>query len=135
MFNDRTEGKKHAFKISGEGVNEGLFSINETSGDVFVHQSVDREIKNIYHVREYGITHPFANQNLMYVTPGKCLLEYFNSQIKFDVYDKETGQKMDKELSFDVEIKDINDNPPRFIRAPKQSKVKENTEEGEYTIM
>jgi len=50
MFNDKTQGKKYAFQIGGEGVGEGLFTMNETSGEVFVHKPFDREKKSMYHV-------------------------------------------------------------------------------------
>uniref|UniRef100_A0A3P9JD50 Cadherin domain-containing protein n=1 Tax=Oryzias latipes TaxID=8090 RepID=A0A3P9JD50_ORYLA len=48
----------------------------------------------------------------------------------FDVYDTETNQKIDKELAFDVEVKDINDNPPRFIEFPQTFTVSESQVEG-----
>uniref|UniRef100_A0A3B3BLV2 Cadherin domain-containing protein n=1 Tax=Oryzias melastigma TaxID=30732 RepID=A0A3B3BLV2_ORYME len=51
-------------------------------------------------------------------------------RVVFDVYDKETDLKIDKELVFDVVINDINDNPPTFIKIPKTVTVEENMEEG-----
>uniref|UniRef100_H2M8C1 Cadherin domain-containing protein n=1 Tax=Oryzias latipes TaxID=8090 RepID=H2M8C1_ORYLA len=48
----------------------------------------------------------------------------------FDVYDTDTNQKIDKELAFDVEVKDINDNPPRFIQFPQTFTVSESQVEG-----
>lgn len=53
MFNDKDTNYKIKFLIKGEGVTIeplGLFSINENTGDVFVHRAVDREVKPIYHV-------------------------------------------------------------------------------------
>ncbi|XP_013865999.1 cadherin-like protein 26 [Austrofundulus limnaeus] len=99
MYNDKTEGKAYEFVISGDGVDEGLFSIDKKSGDVFVHQPIDREKKSTYH-------------------------------ITFDVLNPETGQGLDKNLAFDVDIKDINDNPPRFVNLKQKAAVMENAEEG-----
>lgn len=57
MYNDKTEGKTYEFTISGDGVDEGLFSIDKQSGDVFVHKPIDRETKSTYHVSLPGIIH------------------------------------------------------------------------------
>ncbi|MEQ2284436.1 hypothetical protein AMECASPLE_021629 [Ameca splendens] len=99
MFNDKTEGKQYEFAISGEGIDEGLFSINKLTGDVYAHAPVDREKKASYH-------------------------------ITFDVFDKSTNTKIDRELAFDVDVKDINDNAPRFTAITKEASVKENTPSG-----
>ncbi|KAK7878671.1 hypothetical protein WMY93_030507 [Mugilogobius chulae] len=98
MHNDQMDkGKKHLFRISGSGVTEpplGVFSIDEETGVVFAHKTIDREKNKLFH-------------------------------IKFDILNKEDLKPMDKELSFDVEIKDENDNPPRFLEAIKKERIKE----------
>ncbi|XP_017265201.1 cadherin-like protein 26 isoform X2 [Kryptolebias marmoratus] len=99
MHNDKTEGEEYKFVISGDGVDEQLFTIGAQSGDVFVHRRIDRETKANYHIR-------------------------------FDVVNVKTGQGLDKELAFDVDIKDINDNAPQFTRMKNIASVKENEKEG-----
>jgi len=51
-------------------------------------------------------------------------------QIHFDILNKETGLEMDNQLSFNIEVKDINDNAPSFVHG-LTADVPENTPEGE----
>ncbi|XP_029469857.1 LOW QUALITY PROTEIN: cadherin-like protein 26 [Rhinatrema bivittatum] len=55
LFNDRSANMSIRFLISGPGVDEfpefGLFSVNETSGEVFVHRTIDREKTALFVVR------------------------------------------------------------------------------------
>lgn len=67
------------------------------------------------------------------VAPENWLPLCFYPQVVFDVYDTETAQKIDKELAFNVVIKDINDNPPKFAKIPEAVTVDENQEEGGFT--
>ncbi|KAM9351476.1 cadherin-like protein 26 [Symphorus nematophorus] len=102
MFNNMT-GNNHEFRISGMGVNIpplNVFSIDATTGIVYAHRKIDRE----------EFPKPF--------------------HIKFDIYHKLSNQALDKELAFDVEVKDINDNPPKFLHPIMKANVKENTPEG-----
>ncbi|XP_061123980.1 cadherin-like protein 26 isoform X3 [Syngnathus typhle] len=54
--------------------------------------------------------------------------------IKFDILDKQTGRAIDRELAFDVAIKDINDNAPKFILPQMSADVREDTAEGYLPI-
>ncbi|XP_054901947.1 cadherin-like protein 26 [Poeciliopsis prolifica] len=102
MYNDKKENVQHEFQITVEDGPEGLFTINKTTGEVYVHKRLDREKKKSYH-------------------------------ITFDVWDITLGKTIDKELSFDVDLIDINDNAPRFTNKFEESYyVKENTKKGEY---
>ncbi|XP_016534249.1 cadherin-like protein 26 [Poecilia formosa] len=101
MHNLRTVGTEYEFEIKGAGV-KGVFSINETSGEVYVHRRLDREKTPSY-------------------------------ELTFDILDKKTRKTIDRDLSFDVNVKDINDNPPMFTNQFQKSyDVKENTKEGDY---
>lgn len=51
-------------------------------------------------------------------------------QLKFDILDKDTKRELDKDLSFDIEVLDINDNAPVFEKPQISIDVKENTSEG-----
>ncbi|XP_051962189.1 cadherin-like protein 26 isoform X2 [Xyrauchen texanus] len=102
LFNDKEVDFTIKFQIRGEGVTTeplGLFSIDENTGDVFVHQPIDREVKPIFHV-------------------------------DFDVLNRETGEEVDKTLSFNVEIKDKNDNRPEFSPVTIRASIPENTLQG-----
>ncbi|XP_037100452.1 cadherin-like protein 26 isoform X3 [Syngnathus acus] len=59
-------------------------------------------------------------------------LSFFH--IKFDILDKQTGRAIDRELAFDVAIKDINDNAPKFILPQMSADVREDTAEGYLPI-
>ncbi|XP_035513322.1 cadherin-like protein 26 [Morone saxatilis] len=102
MFNNMS-GNNHEFRISGMGVDEdpkGVFKINSQNGMVFAQRSIDRE----------RYPEPF--------------------HIKFEIYDRLKQEPLDKELAFDIEIKDINDNAPAFLAPQIQENVKENIDEG-----
>lgn len=52
-------------------------------------------------------------------------------QVEFDVFDATNGHALDKTLSFDVAIQDINDNAPVFKPKVLEVQVPENIKEGE----
>lgn len=56
---------------------------------------------------------------------------FFYPQIKFDIFDRRTDKKIDKELAFDVEVMDVNDNAPKFLDTPIVINVAENSPQGE----
>ncbi|XP_058266774.1 cadherin-like protein 26 isoform X1 [Hemibagrus wyckioides] len=54
LFNDKQSSHSVRFSISGHGVTEepnGILSIDENTGDVFMHKSIDRETYPIFHVQ------------------------------------------------------------------------------------
>ncbi|XP_068585826.1 cadherin-like protein 26 [Cebidichthys violaceus] len=105
MYNDQKHVSGQLYHISGMGVDEeplGVFSIDENTGVVFAHKSVDREDFELF-------------------------------RIQFDILSKETGQRIDNELSFNIEVKDINDNAPMFD-SNLQADVEENIAEGSALV-
>ncbi|XP_060913770.1 cadherin-like protein 26 [Labrus mixtus] len=99
MFNNMT-GHHHEFRISGMGVDKpplGVFEIRKDTGEVFANRALDRE----------KYPKPF--------------------HIKFDIVHQHTGNRLDEELAFDVELKDINDNAPQFFPPQMTEQVKEST--------
>ncbi|XP_056126658.1 cadherin-like protein 26 [Rhinichthys klamathensis goyatoka] len=50
--------------------------------------------------------------------------------VDFDVLDRQTDKELDKTLSFNVDIKDLNDNSPKFSPEMIRVPVQENTPEG-----
>ncbi|GAA6216434.1 cadherin-like protein 26 isoform X2 [Lates japonicus] len=104
MFNDKSdhEAKTHKFHISGMGVTK------EPLG-VF---SIDE------HTGEVFAHKPIDRE------------KYQLFHIQFDILDKHTNKPIDKELAFDVEIQDINDNAPKFSNPQMLVNVKENMPEG-----
>lgn len=65
----------------------------------------------------------------------RFLHKLLSPQIKFDIHDKYTDKLLDRELAFDVEVKDINDNPPKFVAPVMIFDVNENTPEGEFAAL
>ncbi|XP_047663486.1 cadherin-like protein 26 isoform X2 [Tachysurus fulvidraco] len=54
LFNDKQSSHAVRFSITGHGVTEepnGILSIDEKTGDVFMHKSIDRETYPIFHVQ------------------------------------------------------------------------------------
>nr|XP_060627621.1 cadherin-like protein 26 [Anolis sagrei ordinatus] len=100
LFNDVAQDMNIKYFISGPGVDEypeaGLFSIED---DANGHVYVHRTID-----RES--------------TPS--------FMIRFDVADRQTGEIVDRSLLFNVEIKDVNDNPPEFPQKEYNITMKEN---------
>ncbi|KAK3519463.1 hypothetical protein QTP70_030627 [Hemibagrus guttatus] len=54
LFNDKQSSHSVRFSISGHGVSKepnGILSIDENTGDVFMHKAIDRETYPIFHVQ------------------------------------------------------------------------------------
>ncbi|XP_072553524.1 cadherin-like protein 26 [Salminus brasiliensis] len=102
LYNDKANDHTLKFSINGQGVDKepmGVFTIDDLTGVVIVHKSIDREMYPVF-------------------------------QVEFDVADRMTGVILDRTLSFNVAIKDKNDNPPEFIPPTLYAKVPENITEG-----
>ncbi|XP_071332831.1 cadherin-like protein 26 isoform X2 [Trachinotus anak] len=108
MYNDKSDHtrKSHKFHISGMGVTEMPLGVF----------SIDE------------------NTGVVYVHKPIDREQYHLFHIKFDILDRQTGERIDRELAFDVEIKDINDNPPKFISQEIQANVLENMPEGYLAV-
>lgn len=104
MFNDMKDyqGQTHKYVISGMGVNE--------------------EPLGVFRMDEQNGT-VFALKSV-----DREQYEVFT--IRFDIVDKQTEKNIDRELAFNVEIKDVNDNPPTFSKSRYEEDVMENIPEG-----
>ncbi|XP_029011132.1 cadherin-like protein 26 [Betta splendens] len=104
MFNDKTGavGENHKYTIGGMGVSEPPMGVFRINEATGVVEALQAIDREKY--------------------------ELFH--IKFDILDRITNQKIDRELAFDIEIKDINDNPPKFLQPLINANVKENMPEG-----
>ncbi|KAK5923957.1 hypothetical protein CgunFtcFv8_000882 [Champsocephalus gunnari] len=102
MFNDQTGDEEHYYQITGAGVTE------EPQG-VF---KIDATTGSVYALKSIDReTRSFYH-------------------IKFDVLSTRTGQPIDEQLAFNIDVKDINDNAPTFLPSTMDVKVNENLEEG-----
>uniref|UniRef100_A0A8C6UR63 Cadherin domain-containing protein n=1 Tax=Neogobius melanostomus TaxID=47308 RepID=A0A8C6UR63_9GOBI len=103
MYNDKKDTvASHLFEISGAGVTEPPLGV------FYINETTGKVYARRAVDRE----------------TDKCF------HIKFDIKDKSTREHIDKELSFDVEVKDINDNAPTFHRTRIVENIPENSPEG-----
>ncbi|KAG5838416.1 hypothetical protein ANANG_G00223480 [Anguilla anguilla] len=102
LFNDQEHDYDLVYSISGHGVDEDPLG-------VFTINSETGEV----------FAHKPVDRE-----------EYPIFHIKFNVLDKRTGKVVDRQLSFDVEVIDINDNAPLFDEPLKKVVINENQEEG-----
>ncbi|KAF5893448.1 cadherin-like protein 26 [Clarias magur] len=103
LHNDKHLNYSIKFKISGQGV-------TEDPKDLF---KINENTGEIFVYR------PIDRENCSILN------------VRFDVMDKNTGTILDKTLAFNVAIKDINDNPPRFSHEILPVEIPENTKEGQ----
>ncbi|KAG1940255.1 cadherin-like protein [Pimephales promelas] len=102
LFNDKKEGNSVKFRLQGDGVTREPFGL-------------------------FSI-----NENTGVVFVHRPIDREINPifHMDFDVLDRQTGKELDKTLSFNVEIKDVNDNRPEFPLETIRITVQENTPEG-----
>ncbi|XP_043080821.1 cadherin-like protein 26 [Puntigrus tetrazona] len=101
LFNDKKENNVK-FRIKGDGVTQGPIGLF----------TIDEDTGVLY------VTRPIDRE------------QFPIFHVDFDVLDKQTGETLDKTLSFNVEIKDKNDNSPEFKPSTITATVPENTPEG-----
>ncbi|XP_021176600.2 cadherin-like protein 26 [Fundulus heteroclitus] len=63
LHNMKVVGKDHRFSVMVESGEDGLFSIDETTGDVFVHRRLDREKKSFHQIR-FHVTEKASNKEI-----------------------------------------------------------------------
>ncbi|XP_026100387.1 cadherin-like protein 26 [Carassius auratus] len=102
LYNDKKEDTSVKFRIKGQGVTEKPFGLF----------SIDENKGTVY------VHRPIDRE------------EYPLFHVDFDVLDRKTDATVDKTLSFNVEIKDKNDNSPVFTTNPISLYLPENTPEG-----
>ncbi|XP_051736897.1 cadherin-like protein 26 [Ctenopharyngodon idella] len=102
MFNDKKGDNTVKFRITGDGVT--------------------KEPRDLFSIDE--------NTGIVYV--HRAIDRELNPifHVDFDVLSRETGLTLDKTLSFNVEIKDRNDNSPQFTPNTIHATVSENAPEG-----
>ncbi|XP_028850364.1 cadherin-like protein 26 [Denticeps clupeoides] len=105
LFNDRKFGDEHHFRIKGMGVDQ------EPIGVFTINPKTGAVIVHKPVDRE----------------------QYPTFLIEFDVLDT-NEQPVDRTLAFNVAVKDINDNPPKFNPANLVASVKESISEGELPV-
>ncbi|XP_016340051.1 cadherin-like protein 26 isoform X2 [Sinocyclocheilus anshuiensis] len=102
MYNDKKEDNSVKFRIKGDGVTQGPIGL--------------------FTIEE--------NSGIVYVHRPIDRETNPIFHVDFDVLDRLTGATLDKTLSFNVEIKDKNDNSPQFTPSTIHAPVPENTPEG-----
>ncbi|KAK9514899.1 hypothetical protein VZT92_025581 [Zoarces viviparus] len=105
MYNDKTHASGEKYKISGIGV--------------------DQEPLGVFSIDE--------NTGVVYAERSVDREELEHYHIRFDILSKETGERIDNELSFNVEVNDRNDNAPMF-QPNLQADVEENVVEGSALV-
>ncbi|XP_017209214.1 cadherin-like protein 26 [Danio rerio] len=98
----------------------------------------DKKQENVkFRISGEGVTTPpiglfSINENTGSVFVHRAIDREINPifHVDFDVLDKDTGAPLDRTLSFNVEIKDLNDNAPLFTPTTIPASVPENALEG-----
>ncbi|KAK5863832.1 hypothetical protein PBY51_000830 [Eleginops maclovinus] len=106
MFNDQTANEGQYYQISGSGVTEEPLETFK----------IDAKTGIVYALKSVD----------------REFLSLFH--IKFDIFSSMTGKTIDKQLAFDVQIKDINDNAPVFSPPTMEVDVPENMQEGKPLV-
>ncbi|KAI4873635.1 hypothetical protein NFI96_031467 [Prochilodus magdalenae] len=122
LFNDKVNDHQLLFSINGQGVNTeptGVLTINDLTGVVYVHKPIDREMYPFFQLLVFNL---------------RSCISPFDDQVEFDVLDRQTKQVLDRTLSFNVAIKDKNDNAPQFLPEVLNLTIPENTKEGTLPV-